>query len=214
MYEEFDVVDEDVAFSRFLLGKECQLCRRILKYKFFDRSSLYRDGHDVICPKCKNTPRLSAAENYSRQREANLSSEAIRSQRRENEEDYLDRDSVGRVLYSWDFIQKLKDAGIRIVCGPAHFKDEISLYVEDSMSSKLPTYVGWIPVGPIQEWSEYSYNDYSVPTDEIIHGYRGVLKNLIVSKILTEDKCNKFFGHTNEKTWSKAMWDLRNQKHN
>ncbi len=210
MYEEFDVVDPEVAFSRHLLGKECQLCRRVLRYTFFDRDSTTKDGRSLICPKCKATPRLSASENLSRQREANFSSAAVSAQRRTNEEDYMDRDAVGRVLYSWDFIRKLKEAGVNLIVGPAHFKDELSLYVDNTQGLEAPIYVGWVPVGPIQEFSEYSYNDYAVPTDEIVHGYRGILKNLIIGKHLTEETCSKFFGHCNERVWSKAMWDYRN----
>jgi hypothetical protein len=210
MYEEFDVVDPEVAFSRHLLGKECQLCRRVLRYTFFDRDSTTRDGRSLICPKCKATPRLSAAENFSRQREANFSS--VASQRRENEEDYMDRDAVGRVLHSSIFVQRLKDAGVSVICGPAHFADEISLYIDDSLGAKPPLYIGWIPVGPIQEFSEYEYNEYAVPTDEITHGYRGILRNLILGKFLTESTCNKVFGSCSEAVWAKTMWDFRNRK--
>ena len=210
MYEDFDVVDHEVAFSRSLLGKECQLCRRVLAYKFFDRDSSSKDGYALICPTCKATPRLSAAENFSRQREANFASEAVSSQRRPDEEDYMDRDSKGRVLYSSQFLSKLKEAKVPIICGPAHFLDEISLYIDNSNGTLPPLYVGWIPVGLIQEFSEYSYNDYAVPSDEIIHGYRGILKNLIINKFLTEKKCEEVFGSCTEKIWGKTMWELRN----
>ena len=210
MYEEFDVVNPEVAFSSRLLGKECQACRRVLEYRFFDLDSSSRDGRALICPKCKATPRLSAAENLSRQREANFSSEAVSAQRRPDEEDYMDRDTRGRVLLAEDFIKKLKNAGVRVVVAPAHFLGEVSLYVEDNKAPEGYMYVGWIPLGPVQEFSEYEYNDYAVPTDEIEHGYRGVLKNLILSRHLTEEKCNKFFGRCDEKVWAKAMWDFRN----
>ncbi len=212
MYEEFDVVDPEVAFSRHLLGKECQACRRVLRYTLFDRDSTTRDGRSLICPKCKATPRLSASENLSRTREANFSSAAVSLQRRENEEDYMDRDAVGTRLHSSDFIAKLKLAGVNIIVGPAHFLDEISLYVDNSNGVNPPVYMGWIPVGSIQEFSEYTYNSYLVPTDELVHGYRGILKNLIVAKFLTEERCNKVFGSCSENVWAKSMWDLRNKK--
>ena len=213
MYEEFDVVNPEVAFSRHLLGKECQLCRRVLEYRFFDKDSTTRDGRALICPKCKATPRLSAAENFSRQREANFSSAAVSSQRRENEEDYMERDSEtakGRVLSSQEIIKNLRKAGVNIVVGPAHFLDEVSLYVDTSQGTEPPTYVGWLAVGPNQEFSEYSYNDYAVPTDEIVHGYRGILKNLIIGRHLTERNCERFFGSCNEIVWAKEMWKFRN----
>ena len=183
-----------------------------MEYRFFDRDSTTKDGRSLICPKCKATPRLSATENFHRQREANFSSAAVSSQRRDNEEDYMDRDSIGRVLYSSDFIQKLKDAGVKVICGPAHFLDELSLYIDNSYGAEPPLYVGWVPTGPIQEFSEYEYNDYLVPTDEVAHGYRGILRNLIIGKFLTEEKCNQVFGHCSETVWAKTMFDLRNKK--
>src|ERR1700745_2545240 len=128
MYEEFDRIDPEVAFSRTLSGKECQLCRRVLRYNFYDRDSSSRDGYSSVCPKCKATPRLSTAENLHRQREANFSSAAVEAQRRPDEECYMERDSRGRVLYSHVFIDKLKLAGLNLIVGPAAFVDELSLY--------------------------------------------------------------------------------------
>ena len=124
----------------------------------------------------------------------------------------MDRDAVGTRLHSSDFIAKLKLAGVNIIVGPAHFLDEISLYVDNSNGVNPPVYMGWIPIGPIQEFSEYEYNAYLVPTDELVHGYRGILKNLIVAKFLTEERCNKVFGSCSENVWAKSMWDLRNKK--
>jgi hypothetical protein len=211
-FDPYNQISHDMAFSSTLLGKECQQCRRALPFTVFDKDSSCKDGRALICPKCKSTPRLSAEENYRRQREANFSSEAIKSQRRENEEDYLDRDPRGRVLTSNEIILRLKKAGVRLVTAPAHFLDEVSLYVEDIRSDNGYIYIGWLPLGSVQEFSEYSYNTYAVPTDEIEHGYRGLLKNLILGKYLTEDKCNKYFGLCDEKVWAKAMWDFRNKK--
>jgi hypothetical protein len=211
MYEELNVVDSGVAFSRTLMGKECQACRRILSYKFFDHDSSVRDGYALLCPKCKATPRLSAAENYAAQREANFSSAAVAAQRRPDEEDYLDRESLGRVLWSSDIVHKLKQAGVDIITGPAAFMGEISLYIKDETLPAGAKYIGWLNSGQNQEFSEYSYNSYLVPTDEIAHGYRGILRNLVMQGYLTEDKCNKFFGYCTEKVWAKAMWDYRNK---
>ena len=209
-YDPYSQVSHDLAFSQSLLGKECQACRRILPYSVFQADSTVRDGRALICPRCKSTPRLSAEENLHRVREANFSSNAVSVQRRPDEEDYIDRDAKGRVLSSSDFCYKLKKAGVKLTVGPAAFLDEMSLYVDDNQSPSGARYMGWLPIGYVQEFSEYSYNDYLVPTDEIVHGYRGILKNLILQGFLTEKKCEEVFGRCNEKVWAKTMWSFRN----
>lgn len=211
-FDPYNQVSHEMAFSRSLLGKECQTCHRALPYSVYDLDSSSRDGRALMCPKCKATPRLSAEENYRKQREANFSSEAIKNQRRSNEEDYLDRDPRGRVLTANEIVLRLKKAGVNVIPAPAHFLDELSLYVEDSRVEGGYLYVGWLPIGSVQEFSEYSYNEYAVPTGEIEHGYRGILKNLIISNYLTEEKCNKYFGRCDEKVWAQTMWELRNKK--
>lgn len=211
-FDPYNQISHDMAFSSSLLGKECQSCKRALPFSVYNLDSSSRDGRALVCPKCLATPRLSAKENLSRQREANFSSEAIKSQRRENEEDYLDRDPRGRVLQSTEIVKRLKQAGVQVVQAPAHFIGEVSLYVEDAKIPEGYIYIGWLPVGSVQEYSEYSYNQYAVPTDEIEHGYRGILKNLVIGNYLTEDKCNKHFGPCDEKVWAKAMWNFRNKK--
>lgn len=207
-FDPYNQISPEMAFSSSLMGRECQRCRRALPFSVYDRDSSSRDGRALVCPKCLSTPRLSIEENYSRMREANFSS--VDSQRRPDEEDYIERNSKGNILYSNVVVDKLKQAGVRLICGPAHFLDEVSLYVEDRTQENGYKYVGWLPVGPVQEFSEYSYNDRLVPTGETIHGYRGVLKNLILNNYLTEDKCNKYFGYCTEKIWARAMWDYRN----
>lgn len=203
----------DLLFSPTLCGKECQACHRVLPYSIFPTDSSIRDGRALICPKCKATPRLSTAENASRVREANFSSDAVRKQRRENEEDFLDRDPRGRVMYLGDFVHKLEQAGVVIIVGEAHFAQEVSLYVFDLRHPPTSAfYVGWLPTGLIQEFSEYEYNKYSIPQWETVHGYRGVLKNLISNGYLTEDKCSKTFGPCDEKVWVKEMFGIRNKQ--
>ena len=207
--DPYSQASHELLFSPSLCGKECGACRRVLPYSVFDLDSSVRDGRALICPKCKATPRLSTAENTSRLREANFS--AVERERRSNEEDYLDRDPVGRAMYTPDIINKLRMSGAKIVAGDAHFANEVSLYAENSLFPNGAQYVGWLPIGLVQEFSEYEYNEYSVPTWEIVHGYRGVLKNLIALNYITEKKCQEVFGPCDEKVWAKTMWELRNK---
>ena len=203
-------LDYDLAFSSTLLGKACQKCNRAYKYSWYNRSSSSRDGYSNVCPQCEKVVPLSTAENTEHIRESNFHS--VSNQRRDNEEDFLDRDPVGKSIYTSDIISKIRQAGVPVVVGDAHFANEVSLYVQNNQVENGYQYVGWLPVGLVQEFSEYEYNEYSVPVWETVHGYRGVLKNLIANGYLTEQKCNKVFGACDEKVWAKTMWELRNKK--
>jgi len=145
----------------------------------------------------------------------NDSSAAVEAQRRPDELDYLERDSVGRALDHTDFIRKLRSLlGQKLVVGDAFFLNEFSLYVEDAtcVDTNGVRYVGFIPTGRIQEFSSYSYDKYGVATDETRRGYRGILMKLIINGYITEDQCNRVFGRTDEKIWSKTLYNVRNSK--
>jgi len=215
---EFDsqnILDHDLAFSRTLLGKECERCRRAYHYNYFDRDSSSRDGRANICPKCKRTPRLSIEENVARYREMNENSAAVDAQRRPDELDYLERDSVGKYLYHPEFIYRLRQLiGTKLIVGDAAFLNEFSLYVEDRRATDTNgvRYVGYIPSGRIQEFSSYRYDRMGVAVDETHRGYRGILMKLILNGYVTEDQVKKVFGHTDEKIWNKTLYNYRNHK--
>lgn len=211
VHDEYNTLDHQVAFSRDLAGKECQRCKRALPYRMFNHSSSSRDGYANVCPRCEATPKLSAAENYSKYREDNFNSEAVASQRRPNEVDYLERDSAGRLLYHSDFLHKLKSLlGTKLITAPAHFLNELSLYIEDSREESKCRYIGFIETGLIQEFSSYEYNEYAVPIKETRRGYRGLLMKLIQGKYVTEEQIKKTFGACDEKIWCRTLQAFRN----
>jgi hypothetical protein len=210
-----NVLDHDLAFSSSLLGKECAACRRAYIYKKFKKDSSSRDGHANLCNQCLNTPRLNIEENYHRYREMNENSAAVEAQRRPDELDYLERDSIGRWLWHSDFISKLRELlGVNLIVGDAYFLDEFSLYIIDSrcVDTNGVRYIGFIPSGRIQEFSSYKYDRNGVPIDETHRGYRGVLLKLIIDGYLTEQEVNKVFGFCDEKIWAKTLYNYRNQK--
>jgi len=212
--DEYGILDPEVGFSRQLAGKECQCCRRALPYRVYNKDSSSRDGYQNICPRCLSTPRLSAEENYHRYREQNLNSDAIESQRRPDEEAYLDRDPIGRSLYYTEIIRKLRNIlGTRLVSAPAYFLNEVSLYIEDPKHEAGYRYIGFLTTdGQMQEFSSYRYNDYLVPVDETRRGYRGLLMKLIMSSEITEKECSKYFGICDEKIWCKTLFNWRNKQ--
>jgi hypothetical protein len=210
-----NILDRDLAFSASLMGKACARCNRAYVYNYFDKDSSSRDGYAHICPKCMRSPRLSTLEHVIRLREQNDNSAAVEAQRRPDELDYLERDSIGRQLTHSTFIIRLRKLlGSKLIVGPAHFLNEMSLYIEDNrcVDTKGVRYVGYIPTGLIQEFSSYRYDRHGVAVDETHRGYRGILMKLILNGYITELECNKEFGHTDEKIWCKTLYNFRNKK--
>ncbi len=212
---EANILDRDLAFSSTLLGKECNRCRRAYRYNYFDRDSSSRDGFSHICPVCLKSPRLSTEEHLYRVREMNDSSHAVEAQRRPNELDYLERDSVGNSLHHPQFIEKLKILlGTRLVVGDAYFLNEFSLYIVDPrcVDTNGVRYIGYIPSGLIQEFSSYDYDKHGVAVNEYARGYRGILMKLIMEKYITELDCARVFGKCEEKVWCRTLYNWRNRK--
>lgn len=211
----YETLDKDLAFSSSLLGKECSRCRKAFRYNRFGKDSSSRDGYKNVCPSCEKSPKISTAEALSMYREMNDNSAAVDSQRRQNELDYLERDSVGRAMDHTNFIHKLKQLlGTRLIVGDAFFLNEFSLYVQDSrcFDTNYVRYVGYIPSGIIQEFSSYKYDKHGVAVDETARGYRGVLMKLIMEKYVTEQECAKVFGYCDEAVWSSTLYNWRNKE--
>src|SRR6266704_4888869 len=102
-------IDNRVATSPDLLGKECVTCLRILSYHFFKRDSSYRDGCRDQCDQCASAPRMSTEEHTLRLREASFSSHAVRKQRWDNQDDYMnDEARFGKRMHSSEFLSKLR----------------------------------------------------------------------------------------------------------
>jgi len=212
---EENILDRDLAFSSSLLGKECSRCHRAYIYSKFKKDSSSRDGHTHLCNQCLNTPRLSVEENLYRYKEMNESSAAVEAQRRPDELDYLERDSVGRWLWHTDFLDKLRRLlGGKLIVGDAYFLDEFSLYIQDArcVDTQGVRYLGFIPTGKIQEFSSYKYDRNGVPIDESARGYRGILMKLVIDGYITEAQCAKEFGHCDENIWAKTLYNWRNIK--
>lgn len=210
-----NTLDRELAFSATLLGKECSRCKRAYRYNYFNRSAASRDGYSHICPVCESSPRLSTEEHVLRLREQNDNSAAVEAQRRPDELDYLERDSVGRSMYHTEFISKLRVLlGAKLIVGEAYFLNEFSLYIEDPRchDTQNVRYIGYISTGKLQEFSSYTYDRHGVPIDEYARGYRGILMKLILNEYVSEQEVNKVFGHCDEKIWTKTLYNFRNKK--
>src|SRR5271157_1068657 len=104
-----NAIDDAIAYSQDVVGKECIGCACLKPFSMFQQDSSCRDGRRDLCDECATSPRLSTEEHVCRLREMTYSSEAIKRQRWEHQEDYRnDIARVGKPMWTSDLMNKLK----------------------------------------------------------------------------------------------------------
>jgi hypothetical protein len=218
-----NTVNQQVIESSEMLGKECIGCLRILEYGFFDRDSRYRDGRKDLCVRCQSAPRLTTQEHTVRVRESNNSSEAVKRQRWDHQDDYrCDEARLGRQMPSGVFIERLHKlipsnrlyiTEGRIIGDLAFFK----LYncPQPQLEGRDFEYLFYCPTGLIPEFSLYEFDTVrDIPIREKQRGWRTVLLRLIKSGLLTQEQCDKEFGVASgpaSSVWYRRLYEYRNQ---
>ena len=213
---DFDVVNYEAGADPELRGKECQGCRRLLTYNFYDKNSSYKDGYDPLCPLCKKAPKLSMAEHVSRMRELNYNSEGTRRQRHPDQEFFYDK-RPGRYMDCSLFLQKLLKIYPLLYVTAGGIKGDLALYATAGVAKKEWSgnsfkYLGYVTLGPMPEYSEYEFNDRDVLQRCTQMGWRSVLLRFIQNNILTEEQCDKEFGPPSggvNSLWYKKLHDFR-----
>ena len=217
---DFDVIDYEAGASDDLQGKECSSCWRLLRYKFFNKNSTYKDGYDPQCSLCKQAPRLSMAEHASRLREMNFNSEGTRRQRHEDQ-DEMRKDRTGHAMDCSLFLQKLHHLYPSLYVTQGGIVGDLALYAASGVAKpewggNSFAYVGYVTLGTMPEFSRYEFdekNDILLRATDI--GWRSVLLRFIQKRILTEEQCDKEFGPPSGGTnslWYKNLHRFRNAK--
>lgn len=217
-----NLVSNKVVESPELLGKECIGCLRILSYDFFDRDSSYRDGRKDLCTICSRVPSLSIEENTARLREKNNSSQAVKSQRWEHQDDYRDdRARIGRVLPSGEFLNKLKQLIPELYITDGRIAGDVAMFrtypvPQERLGGRTFEYLFYCPTGLIPEYSIYEFDTVrDVPIREKLRGWRTVLLRLIKTGLLTEEICNREFGIAvgpASTVWYRRLYEHRNKQ--
>lgn len=212
-----NILDNDVATSPVLLGKECITCLRVLQYKFFNRDSSYRDGYRDRCSDCENAPKMSLSEHTHRLKEMNYSSHAVRKQRWENQEDYEDDEArQGKWMHSGELICRIKKLVPNIYIRDGNFEGDLAVYKiypsprENGLDFE---YMFYIPTGWLPENSLIEFDDRDVPVREKQRGWRTPLLRLIKAKMLTEEDCREEFGDPTpgaNVVWDRELCKYRN----
>ena len=219
--DEINVVDRRVVESPELLGKECIGCLRVLAYGFYKRDASYRDGHRDLCLSCESAPRLSTDEHTHRLREMNESSEAVRRQQWEHQEDYQnDAARIGRPMHHSDLIAKLTRLVPSLYITEGNIKGDLAVFrvypqPQPRLEGRSFEYLFYMPIGLMPEFSIYEFNERNIPVREKMRGWRTVLLRLIKSKLLTEDQCHEAFGRAEGPgaiVYLRKLYEFRNQK--
>lgn len=196
--------------------KECCTCLKILPYGKFRKDSSYKEGVRDRCLDCEFSPRLSTAEHAARLSEINYNS--VRGQRWKHQFDYMnDAARFINPLHHSEFLYRLK----RALPNSLYFMDgriagDISVYrvfgrpQEDGSTYR---YLWYIPSGYMPSYSLYEFDARDVPIRERIRGWRTPLLRLLKSRMLTEDRCRKYFGEASgpaSVVWRRHLYVLRN----
>ena len=221
---ELEAIDDDVANSAEVLGKECAGCTRVLAYKFYDRDSSYTDGRKPLCCSCASVPKLSINEHTARMREKNLSSYQVKQQQWENQEDDLLGDEaarLGRPMSHSDFLYIAKQLIPNLYVTEGNFQDELAIYVtypcgQPDLDGRDFRYLCFSPTGLLPEFSQYEIDtEKNIPIKESRRGWRTLLLRFIGADLVTESTVNKVFGPATgpaSERYNRQLWKWRNKK--
>lgn len=222
---DYDVLDYQAGVDDEIRGQECHSCFRLLKWNFFDRNPVYKNGYSPQCSWCKKQPVLSIAEHTARLREMNYSSEGTKRQRHPDQESFHE-DREGEVMSFSLFLQKLHHVYPNLYATPGAVtvngvQVDISLFAtsgsaRSEWNNQTAKYMGYITVGTMPEYTEYEFDSRDVLQRAIRIGWRDVLLRFIKNNILTEAQVNKEFGRpsglANSTYWYKKLHQYRNSK--
>lgn len=218
---DLDQIDPDIAAADEVLGQECSGCYRLLAYKFYRRDSSYKNGYKPLCTNCEAQPALSLEEHTHHMREKNLSSEAVRKQRHEDQEEFRKTDARwGKTLHTSDLLLKLHRLVPNLFVKEGGIEGDLALYVtapgiRKDWDGKNYKYLGYVTYATLPEYSIYEFNDkIDVMVREEIRGWRTVLLRFIKADLLTEEQCDREFGKPSSRgstVWFKRLYEHRNK---
>jgi hypothetical protein len=217
---DYDVLDYEAGVSDEVLGQECCSCFRLLRWKFFDRNSAYRNGYELQCSWCKKQPALSIAEHTARLQELNFNSEGTRRQRH-SDQDELHRDRTGRMMDCSLFLQKLLHVYPALYVTQGGVRGDLALYATSGTNrpewgGNSFKYIGYATLGIMPEFSKYEFDEQQDILLRVTNiGWRSILLRFIENNVLTEAQCDQEFGPPSggaNSIWYKKLHNHRNSK--
>lgn len=195
-------IQRDLHESDELLGKECSSCMRAFTYNQFRVDTSMKDGRVHQCQSCEASPRLSTAEHVDRLRKLNNNSEAVKSQRWEDQEYFKDYPSrVGKPMHHVEFFDKLKKiTGDKIYYEQGNFESDLAIYQmygtpQPQLDGRQFEYLFYATKGTMPEYDLVEFDEVrDVPKKPLMRGWRTLLLSLIRRGTITEDEAHRVFG--------------------
>lgn len=195
-------IQRDLHESDELLGKECSSCMRAFTYNQFRVDTSMKDERVHQCQSCEASPRLSTAEHVDRLRKLNNNSEAVKSQRWEDQEYFKDYPSrVGNPMHHVEFFDKLKKiTGDKIYYEQGNFESDLAIYQmygtpQPRLDGRQFEYLFYATKGTMPEYDLVEFDEVrDVPKRPLMRGWRTLLLSLIRRGTITEDEAHRVFG--------------------
>lgn len=220
--EEPQLTDHDLFYTPELLGAECDRCFKILRYNAFEKDTSYRSGYKPTCRSCRSAPLMSMAEHSARLGELNFNSEGTKRQRHEDQDEFhKEHERVGRRMHTSVLLLKLQKLVPCLHVKEGNIVGDLGLYLtaetpQTKWGGKNYQYLGFVTFENLTEYSQYEFDDkLDIVIRESNRGWRTVLLRFIKAGVLTEEQCDKEFGHPSGRAslvWYKKLWQYRNER--
>ena len=117
---------------------------------------------------------------------------------------------IGKITHSSLFINKLNKLGINCWYREHPHKDKLTLIVDRNGGTEVAC---WVPNGFMPEYSIVRFDDHGVPLNEKYRGWRTCLLQLILKKIISEEKAHEVFGKASgpaAERYNRTLYSVRN----
>lgn len=112
-----------------------------------------------------------------------------------------------------DFIGKLRKNGVRCFTIDNGMAGTVGLWAMKPNAIE-PTYVCFLQIPAMYEWSLLRLDEHGLPAGERFRGWRTVVSQLIVKKILSEKRAHEIFGKPTEsingRRYRETLFNFRN----
>lgn len=148
------------------------------------------------------------------QEEKEISNDMVKSYRMEDEA--ILTNSVARkvnAISTRDFIRKLRANGVRCFTIDNGMPGTVGLWCMRPNAAD-PIYVCFCQIPWMYEWSLLRLDEHGLPAGERFRGWRTVLSQLIVKKVLSEKRIHEIFGKPTEsingRRYRETLFNYRN----
>jgi hypothetical protein len=155
-----------------------------------------------------------AEEELARQKElSDAASEQYRWVTKEEYEEIEPR--IGHIMHSTVFLGKLKKLGLPVWYAEHPLKGRYKLVLEKGQGTFEPSSIAWVQSGFMPEYSIMRFDEHDVPLDERMRGWRTILMQILLKRLLTEEQIISEFGRATgpaSEKYNNFCYEIRNMR--